>query len=83
MKKSVRKAIIAGNWKMNKTRPEAKELIEAIKPLVANAEGKVEVKLRRTGEKRDFELDSLASQLEGAARALHAGEVNPFDELFA
>ena len=41
MNKSVRKAIIAGNWKMNKTRPEAKELIEAIKPLVANAEGKV------------------------------------------
>ncbi|MCM1299412.1 MAG: triose-phosphate isomerase [Firmicutes bacterium] len=37
MKKSVRKAIIAGNWKMNKTRPEAKELIEAMKPLVANA----------------------------------------------
>jgi triosephosphate isomerase len=43
MKKSVRKAIIAGNWKMNKTRPEAKELLEAIKPLVANAEGSVEV----------------------------------------
>ena len=43
MKKDVRKAIIAGNWKMNQTRPEAKELIEAIKPLVANAEGKVEV----------------------------------------
>ena len=43
MNKSVRKAIIAGNWKMNKTRPEAKELLEAIKPLVANAEGKVEV----------------------------------------
>lgn len=41
--KAVRKAIIAGNWKMNKTRPEAKELLEAIKPLVANAEGKVEV----------------------------------------
>ncbi len=43
MNKSVRKAIIAGNWKMNKTRPEAKELLEGIKPLVANAEGKVEV----------------------------------------
>ena len=43
MNKSVRKAIIAGNWKMNKTRPEAKELLEAIKPLVANAEGNVEV----------------------------------------
>ena len=34
MNKSLRKAIIAGNWKMNKTRPEAKELLEAIKPLV-------------------------------------------------
>ena len=43
MKKSVRKAIIAGNWKMNKTRPEAKELLEAIKPLVANAKDNVEV----------------------------------------
>ena len=43
MKKNVRKAIIAGNWKMNKTRPEAKELLEAIKPLVANAENNVEV----------------------------------------
>ncbi len=43
MNKSLRKAVIAGNWKMNKTRPEAKELLEAIKPLVANADGKVEV----------------------------------------
>lgn len=43
MNKSLRKAIIAGNWKMNKTRPEAKELLEAIKPLVANAQGNVEV----------------------------------------
>ena len=37
MNKAVRKAVIAGNWKMNKTRPEAKELIEAMKPLVAGA----------------------------------------------
>lgn len=43
MNKSTRKAIIAGNWKMNNTRPEAKALLEAIKPLVANAEGNVEV----------------------------------------
>ena len=43
MNKNLRKAVIAGNWKMNKTRPEAKALLEAIKPLVANAEGKVEV----------------------------------------
>ena len=31
------KYVIAGNWKMNKTPAEAKELIDAIKPLVANA----------------------------------------------
>ena len=37
MNKSLRKAVIAGNWKMNKTRPEAKALIEELKPLVANA----------------------------------------------
>ena len=37
MKKNIRKAVIAGNWKMNKTRPEAKALIEAMKPLVADA----------------------------------------------
>lgn len=33
MNKSIRKAVIAGNWKMNKTRPEAKALIEALVPL--------------------------------------------------
>ena len=43
MNKNLRKAIIAGNWKMNKTRPEAKALLEGIKPLVANAAGKIEV----------------------------------------
>ena len=37
MKKELRTAVIAGNWKMNKTRPEAKELIEALKPLAENA----------------------------------------------
>ena len=43
MNKSLRKAIIAGNWKMNKTRPEAKALIEAITPLAANADCEVVV----------------------------------------
>ena len=43
MNKAKRKAIIAGNWKMNKTRPEARALLEAIKPLVADAAGKIEV----------------------------------------
>ena len=37
MNKSLRKAVIAGNWKMNKTPAEAKELITAIAPLVKDA----------------------------------------------
>ena len=37
MNKAKRKAVIAGNWKMNKTRPEAKALVEELKPLVKDA----------------------------------------------
>ncbi len=37
MNKALRKAVIAGNWKMNKTPVEAKELIAAIAPLVKDA----------------------------------------------
>ncbi len=33
----MRKAIIAGNWKMNKTPDEAKKLVEELKPLVKDA----------------------------------------------
>ena len=36
MNKTLRKAIIAGNWKMNKNRKEAAELIEALKPIAAD-----------------------------------------------
>ncbi|MBQ8860578.1 MAG: triose-phosphate isomerase [Ruminococcus sp.] len=38
MNKAVRKAIIAGNWKMNKTPNEAKELLSQITPLVKDAD---------------------------------------------
>ena len=38
MNKAKRQAVIAGNWKMNKTRPEAKALIEQFKPLVKDAD---------------------------------------------
>ena len=38
MNKAVRKAIIAGNWKMNKTPAEAKELLTQITPLVKDAD---------------------------------------------
>ncbi|MDO4846794.1 MAG: triose-phosphate isomerase [Clostridiaceae bacterium] len=38
MKKELRRAVIAGNWKMNNTPSQAKALIEAMKPLVADAD---------------------------------------------
>lgn len=37
MNKAIRQAVIAGNWKMNKTRPEAKALIGELIPLVKDA----------------------------------------------
>ncbi len=41
MNKAKRPAVIAGNWKMNKTPAEAAALIEEMKPLVAGADCKV------------------------------------------
>lgn len=41
MNKQLRKPVIAGNWKMNKNRKEAAELIEALKPLAAGADCEV------------------------------------------
>ena len=38
MNKALRKAVIAGNWKMNKTPAEAKELLEGILSLVKDAD---------------------------------------------
>ena len=38
MDKSLRKAVIAGNWKMKKTPDEAKAIINEMKPLVADAD---------------------------------------------
>ena len=43
MNKSKRAAVIAGNWKMNKTRAEAKALIEELLPLVKEADCSVVV----------------------------------------
>jgi len=37
MNKELRKAVIAGNWKMNNTRPDTTGLIGRLKPLVAGA----------------------------------------------
>ena len=41
MNKQLRKPVSAGNWKMNKNRKEAAELIEALKPLAAGADCEV------------------------------------------
>ncbi len=41
MKKSVRKTVIAGNWKMNKTATEAAALIDELIPAVAGADCEV------------------------------------------
>ena len=38
MNKNLRKAVIAGNWKMNNTRVETKALIEALVPMVKDAD---------------------------------------------
>ncbi len=38
MNKQLRKAVIAGNWKMNKNRQEARALIEELLPLVKDAQ---------------------------------------------
>ena len=41
MNKAKRAAVIAGNWKMNKTPSETTALINEMKPLVAGADCKV------------------------------------------
>ncbi len=41
MNKNLRKAVIAGNWKMNKTTSEAKQLIEQLIPVVKDADCEV------------------------------------------
>ena len=41
MNKQLRKAVIAGNWKMNKTPSQAKALLGEIAPLVKDADCEV------------------------------------------
>ena len=41
MNKTLRKAVIAGNWKMNKTPKEAEALLKEIAPLVKDADCEV------------------------------------------
>lgn len=70
MKKSVRKAIIAGNWKMNKTRPEAKMLIEEIKPLADGADCGVVICVPFTNLETALEL-TKGTNIEVGAQNCH------------
>lgn len=56
MNKALRKTVIAGNWKMNKNRTEAKELIEEIIPQAAGADCEVVICVPFTGLETALEL---------------------------
>ena len=47
------------------------------------AEGKVEIKLRRTGERRDVALDDIAARFAPVTEAVAAEDLGAFDTLFA
>ncbi|MBO7377411.1 MAG: triose-phosphate isomerase [Clostridia bacterium] len=64
----MRKPIIAGNWKMNKTAKEAVELVTALKPLVENAECDVVVCVPFT------DICAVAGAIEGSN--IHLGAQN-------
>lgn len=66
MKKSARRAVIAGNWKMNLNRKEAKALIEEIKPLVTGADCEIVVCVPFT------DLETVGAAVKGSAIKLGA-----------
>lgn len=65
----MRKPIIAGNWKMNKTAAEAVKLIEELKPLVAKAKPEVVVCVPFT------DLAAVGKAIEGSKIKLGAQNV--------
>ena len=66
----MRKAIIAGNWKMNNTAAQGVELVEALKPLVADAECDVVVCVPFT------DIPAVSKALEGSNVRLGAQNVH-------
>jgi triosephosphate isomerase len=68
----MRRLILAANWKMFKTAPEAAAFVEAFLPLVRDAEG-VDIVLAPPFTA----LDRVARLLEGSSVALAAQNVNP------
>lgn len=83
MKKSVRKAVIAGNWKMNKNRAEAAALINELKPLVANANCDVIICVPYTNLETALEL-TKGSNIKVGAENCHWAKSGAFtDEISA
>lgn len=70
----MRKPIIAGNWKMNNTKQEAKALLDALKPLVKDAECDVVVCVPYTC------LDFVAGELKGTNIKVGAENVSWADK---
>ena len=82
MNKAVRKAVIAGNWKMNKTRPEAQALINELKPLVKDADCGVIICVPYTNLEtaleatKDTNIEVGAENCHWAASGAFTGEIS-------
>ncbi|MCL1904062.1 MAG: triose-phosphate isomerase, partial [Oscillospiraceae bacterium] len=70
MNKGLRKTIIAGNWKMNKTRPEAAELVKQIKTIPDNKDVQVVVGVPYTN------LETVVNAVKGSSVKVSAQNVH-------
>jgi triosephosphate isomerase len=77
MNKALRKAVIAGNWKMNKNRAEAKVLIAEIIPLVKDADCDVIVGVPFTNLETALEATE-GTNIKVAAQNCHWAESGAF-----
>lgn len=77
MDKKLRRAVIAGNWKMNKNRQEAKNLIEELKPLVEGADCDVVVCVPFTNLETALEA-TKGSNIKVGAQNCHFKESGAF-----
>lgn len=77
MNKAVRKAVIAGNWKMNNDRKAARALIEALKPLTADAPCEVVLCVPFTNLETALEL-TQGTNLHVGAENCHWAESGAF-----
>ena len=77
MNKALRQAVIAGNWKMNKNRKEAKELITEMLPLVKDAKCGVIICVPYTNLETALEL-TKGSNVKVGAENCHWAESGAF-----